>query len=56
MENFNLYYNGNQLTGVTEATADYDFAGSFEYKRARGSQYIYTLLDTHFIDILWLHT
>ena len=41
MDNLTLTYNGNQLTGVTEAAADYDFAGSFEYKRANGSQYLY---------------
>ena len=41
MDNLTLSYSGNQLTGVTEATADYDFAGSFEYKRTNGSQYIY---------------
>ncbi len=41
MDNLTLTYNGNRLTGVTETSADYDFAGSFEYKRANGSQYIY---------------
>ena len=41
MDNLTLTYNGNRLTGVSEATADYDFAGSFEYKRANGSQYLY---------------
>ncbi len=41
MDNLTLTYNGNQLTGVSDASADYDFAGSFEYKRANGSQYIY---------------
>ena len=28
-------------SSVSEAAADYDFADSFEYKRAKGSQYIY---------------
>ena len=41
MDNLTLTYDGNRLTGVTEVSADYDFAGSFEYKRANGSQYIY---------------
>ena len=29
------------IEGVTEASADYDFADSFEYRRANGSQYLY---------------
>ena len=41
MDNLTLTYDGNQLTGVTEAAADYDFTGSFEYKRLKGSQYMY---------------
>ena len=41
MDDLTLSYSGNRLTGVTEASADYDFAGSFEYKRANGSQYLY---------------
>lgn len=41
MDNLTLSYDGNQLTGVTEMAADYDAAGTFEYKRAKGSQYIY---------------
>ena len=41
MDNLTLTYDGNQLTGVSEAVADYDFTGSFEYKRLKGSQYIY---------------
>ena len=41
MDNLTLSYDGNRLTGVSEATADYDFAGSFEYKRVNGSQYLY---------------
>ena len=36
-----LSSDGNRLTGVTESVADYDFTGSFEYKRLNGSQYIY---------------
>ena len=41
MDNLTLTYDGNRLTGVTESVADYDFTGSFEYKRLNGSQYIY---------------
>ena len=41
MDNLTLSYDGNRLSGVAETAADYDFAGSFEYKGARGSQYIY---------------
>ena len=40
-DSLTLSYDGNRLTGVTEAAADYDVTGSFEYKRARGSQYLY---------------
>ena len=29
------------IEGVTETSADYDFADSFEYRRANGSQYLY---------------
>jgi len=41
MDNLTLSYDGNRLAGVSEAAADYDFAGSFEYKKANGSQYMY---------------
>lgn len=41
MDNLTLSYDGNQLTGVSETATDYDFAGSFEYKKSKGSQYIY---------------
>ena len=41
MDDLTLSYSGNRLTGVSDATADYDFAGSFEYKRSNGSQYMY---------------
>ena len=41
MDNLTLTYDGNQLTGVSETASDYDFAGSFEYKRLNGSEYIY---------------
>ena len=41
MDNLTLSYDGNRLTGVSDAAADYDVAGSFEYKRANGSQYMY---------------
>ena len=40
-DNLTLTYDGNRLTGVSETAPDYDFAGSFEYKGARGSQYVY---------------
>lgn len=41
MDNLTLSYDGNQLAGVSESATDYDVAGSFEYKRLKGSQYIY---------------
>jgi len=41
MDNLTLSYDGNRLAGVSEAAADYDFAGSFEYKKTNGSQYMY---------------
>ena len=41
MDNLTLSYDGNRLASVSETVADYDFAGSFEYKKANGSQYIY---------------
>ena len=41
MDNLTLSYDGYQLTGVTEAATDYDVAGSFEYKKTNGSQYLY---------------
>ena len=41
MDNLTLSYDGNRLTGVSETASDYDFTGSFEYKKANGSQYIY---------------
>lgn len=41
MDNLTLSYDGNQLTEVSETANDYDFTGSFEYKKSKGSQYIY---------------
>lgn len=41
MDNLTLSYDGYQLTGVTETVADYAATGTFEYKKAKGSQYIY---------------
>jgi len=41
MDKLTLSYDGNRLAGVTEAAADYDATGTFEYKRAKGSQYMY---------------
>ena len=43
MDNLTLTYDGNQLTGVSETASDYDFTGSFEYKRLNGSEYIYNV-------------
>ena len=43
MDNLTLTYDGNQLTGVSETVSDYDFTGSFEYKRLNGSEYIYNV-------------
>lgn len=40
-DNLRLSYNGNQLSAVEEDAADYDYAGSFEYKAANSSQYMY---------------
>lgn len=40
MDNLTLTYDGNQLAGISEAAPDYDFTGSFEYKRLNGSQYV----------------
>ena len=41
IDNLNLSYIGNQLSSVEEDAADYDYAGSFEYKAANGSRYMY---------------
>lgn len=41
IDNLHLSYDGNQLSSVEEDAADYDYAGSFEYKAANGSQYMY---------------
>ena len=41
MDNLTLSYDGNQLTGVSEAAADYNATGTFEYKKANGSEYLY---------------
>jgi RHS repeat-associated protein len=41
MDNLTLSYDGNQLTGVSEAAADYNATGTFEYKSANGSEYLY---------------
>ena len=41
MDNLTLSYDGNQLTGVSETVADHNYTGSFEYKRDKGSQYMY---------------
>lgn len=41
MDYLNITYSGNQLANVTESIADYDYTGSFEYKKAKGSQYKY---------------
>jgi RHS repeat-associated protein len=41
MDNLTLSYDGFRLTNVSETIADYDVAASFEYKKAKGSQYMY---------------
>ena len=41
MDNLTISYYGNQLQSVSETIADNNIAGSFEYKKANGSQYIY---------------
>ena len=41
IDNLNLSYIGNQLSSVEEDAKDYDYEGSFEYKKANGSQYLY---------------
>ncbi len=41
MDNLTLTYDGNQLTGVTETANDYNATGTFEYKSANGSEYLY---------------
>ena len=41
MDKLILSYDGNRLTGVLETASDNNTEGSFEYKKAKGSQYIY---------------
>ena len=41
IDNLTLSYDGNQLTEVTEAASDYNATGTFEYKGANGSEYLY---------------
>ncbi len=41
IDNLSLSYNGNQLTNVEEDAKDFDYEGSFEYKGANESRYIY---------------
>ena len=41
MDNLTLSYDGYQLTGVSESATDYNANGTFEYKRANGSEYLY---------------
>ena len=41
MDNLTLSYDGYRLTGVSEAAADYSATGTFEYKGANGSEYLY---------------
>jgi len=41
MDRLILSYDGYQLASVSEEVKDHDFTGSFEYKQAKGSQYIY---------------
>lgn len=41
IDNLTLSYDGYQLTGVSETVADNNATGSFEYKKAKGSEYLY---------------
>ena len=41
MDNLTITYNGNQLASVSETVADNNTNGTFEYKKANGSGYIY---------------
>lgn len=41
MDNLTISYYGNQLQKVSETITDNNVAGSFEYKKSNGSQYIY---------------
>lgn len=39
MDSLTISYNGNQPKSVTETVADYNYTGSFEYKKAKGTGY-----------------
>ena len=41
MDNLSISYTGNQPTSVSESASDYNVSGSFEYKKAKGSGYIF---------------
>ena len=41
IDNLHLSYSGNQLSYVKEDAKDYDYAGSFEYKKLNGTDYKY---------------
>ena len=41
MDNLTLSYDGYRLTGVSETVTDYSATGTFEYKGANGSEYLY---------------
>ena len=41
MDNLSISYTGNQPTSVSESASDYNVSGSFEYKKANGSGYIF---------------
>ena len=41
IDNLNLKYDGNHLSSVEEDAKDYDYAGSFEYKKLNGTGYKY---------------
>ena len=41
IDNLNLKYDGNHLSSVEEDAKDYDYAGSFEYKKLNGTDYKY---------------
>lgn len=41
MDNLSISYTGNQPTSVSESASDYNVSGSFEYKKANGSGYMF---------------
>ena len=41
MDNLTIAYTGNRPTGVSESVSDNNLSGSFEYKKSRGSGYMF---------------